>query len=134
MVALRVGLVSTAGVLAHAASAGLRGVLRFRLRLAPIIKLVDEEAQNRRHADEFRLAIIEGHFKAFDLWTEFTSLFLASPDERSAVEALQRPPFAFTKDVAGYLLSLRMGRATEAGRAELENEAAELRRKITEGD
>ncbi|MEO6627723.1 MAG: DNA gyrase subunit A [Aquihabitans sp.] len=83
------------------------------------------KAQDRAH-------IVEGLIKALDLIDEIIATIRASDDKASARTALQAAPFEFSEVQAEYVLDMQLHRLSRLGRAQLEEEMAELRRRITE--
>jgi DNA gyrase subunit A len=88
---------------------------------------------------EFRLAkardrahIVEGLLKALDLIEQIIATIRASADKASARDALQAATFEFSEVQAEYILEMQLHRLTRLGRSQLEEEMAELRRRIEE--
>ncbi len=84
-----------------------------------------KKAQDRAH-------IVEGLLKALDLIDEIIATIRASEDKAAAREALQATPFEFSETQAEYILDMQLHRLTRLGRAQLEEEMEELRRRIAE--
>lgn len=89
------------------------------------------ERERRREADEARLAIVEAQLRAFGSWAEFMDLIFRSTDRHAAIRRLQESPFEFSEVAASYVVDLPVCRSTELGRRALEEEAIELRQRLS---
>lgn len=92
---------------------------------------MDDGQEARREADRIRLTIVEGQLHVFGTWAEFTELMLQSKDRHAAIRRLQEPPFTFSELVASYLVDIPVYRSTEVARRALEDEATQLRQRIS---
>lgn len=100
---------------------------------------VDHQIVVIRRRSEFRLAkararahIVEGLVKALDLIDQIIALIRASADRPAARAGLMAEPFEFSEIQANHILDMPLGRLTRLGRAELEEEMAQLRETIAE--
>lgn len=91
----------------------------------------NHERERQRAADEARLAIVEAQLRALGSWAEFMALIFGSRDRVAAIRRLQESPFLFPEVVASYLVDLPVHRSTEMGRRALEEEATELRQRLS---
>ncbi len=92
-----------------------------------------------RRRSEFRLDkarkrahIVEGLLKALDMIDAIIAAIRASADKPEARDALMATPFEFSEIQAEYILDMQLSRLTRLGRANLEEEMADLRRTIDE--
>ena len=79
-----------------------------------------------------RAHIVEGLLKALDLIDEIITLIRGSEDRSAARDGLMAKPFEFSEIQANHILDMPLGRLTRLGRADLENEMADLNQRITE--
>ncbi len=84
-----------------------------------------EEARKRAH-------IVEGLIKALDLIDQIIAAIRAAEDRPAAKEALMGAPFEFSEIQADHILDMQLSRLTRLGRANLEEEMAELRATMAE--
>jgi DNA gyrase subunit A len=92
-----------------------------------------------RRRTEFRLDkarrrahIVEGLIKALDMIDAIIVMIRASDDRPAAAAGLMAPPFEFSEEQAAHILDMTLARLTRLGRANLEEELAELRRTMAE--
>ena len=104
-----------------------------------LVAYVDHQIVVIRRRSEFRLAkararahIVEGLIKALDLIDQIIALIRASADRPAARAGLMAEPFEFSEIQANHILDMPLGRLTRLGRAELEEEMAQLRETIAE--
>ena len=100
---------------------------------------IDHQVEVIRRRTEFRLKkaqdrahIVEGLLKALDMIDAIIATIRASDDKPAARTALMAAPFEFSEVQAEHILDMPLSRLTRLGRANLEEELAELRRTITE--
>ena len=84
-----------------------------------------KKARDRAH-------IVEGLIKALDLIDAIIAAIRASDDRQAAIAALQAAPFEFSDVQATHIVDMRLSQLTRLGRANLEEELAELRQTIAE--
>jgi DNA gyrase subunit A len=84
-----------------------------------------KKARDRAH-------IVEGLIKALDMIDAIITAIRASEDRQAAIGALQAEPFIFTDVQATHIVDMRLSQLTRLGRANLEEELAELRQTIAE--
>ena len=96
------------------------------------IDVVTRRSEFRLDKAQRRLHIVEGLIKALDMIDEIIAAIRASDDRAAARAALSVAPFEFSEEQANHILDMALGRLTRLGREELDDEAAELRRTITE--
>ena len=96
-----------------------------------------QEVVTRR--SEYRLArarkrahIVEGLLRALDMIDALIATIRASADRSAARAALMEEPFSFSEEQATHILDMQLGRLTRLGRAELDEEMAQLRETIAE--
>ena len=104
-----------------------------------LVAYIDHQVEVIRRRSEFRLRkardrahIVEGLIKALDLIDEIIAAIRASEDKPAAREALMGEPFDFSEVQAEHILDMQLSRLTRLGRANLEEELAELRETIAE--
>jgi DNA gyrase subunit A len=104
-----------------------------------LVAYTQHQAEVIRRRSEFRLEksrnrahIIEGLLKALDLIDEIIATIRASDDTAAAREALMVAPFEFSEVQAQYILDMALKSLTRLGRAQLEEEFAELQATIAE--
>ena len=104
-----------------------------------LVAYIDHQVEVIRRRSEFRLRkardrahIVEGLIKALDLIDEIIAAIRASEDKPAAREALMGEPFEFSEVQAEHILDMQLSRLTRLGRANLEEELAELRETIAE--
>ena len=104
-----------------------------------LVAYIDHQVEVIRRRSEFRLRkardrahIVEGLIKALDLIDEIIAAIRASEDKPAAREALMGEPFEFSETQAEHILDMQLSRLTRLGRANLEEELAELRETIAE--
>ncbi|MCU0267059.1 MAG: DNA gyrase subunit A [Acidimicrobiales bacterium] len=100
---------------------------------------IDHQVEVIRRRSEYRLAqararahIVEGLLKALDLIDEIIATIRASEDKAAARDALMAAPFEFSEIQANHILDMQLSRLTRLGRAQLEEEMAQLRETIAE--
>ena len=96
------------------------------------VEVITRRSEFRLKKARDRAHIVEGLIKALDLIDEIIATIRASADKAAAREALQGSPFEFTEIQAEYILDMQLHRLTRLGRAQLEEEMEELRRRIAE--
>ena len=84
-----------------------------------------DEARKRAH-------IVEGLIKALDLIDQIIAAIRAAEDRPAAKTALMAAPFEFSEIQADHILDMQLSRLTRLGRANLEEELAELRATMAE--
>ena len=96
------------------------------------VEVITRRTEFRLKKARDRAHIVEGLLKALDLIDEIIATIRASADKADAREKLQGKPFEFTEVQAEYILDMQLHRLTRLGRAQLEEEMEELRRRIAE--
>ncbi|MBX3314614.1 MAG: DNA gyrase subunit A [Actinobacteria bacterium] len=96
------------------------------------VDVITRRSEYRLRKARDRAHIVEGLLKALDLIEEIIATIRASEDKDSARTALQAAPFEFSEVQAEYILDMQLHRLTRLGRAQLEEEMEELRRRIAE--
>lgn len=96
------------------------------------IEVVTRRSQFRLDAATHRLHIVEGLIRCLDLIDEIIAAIRASEDRGVAREALMSDPFEFSEVQANHILDMQLARLTRLGRADLEQEAAQLQMNIAE--
>jgi DNA gyrase subunit A len=110
------------------------------LNLAQVlVAYVEHQREVVRRRTEFRLDkrrkrahIVEGLIKALDMIDAIIALIRGSEDRAEATAGLLAAPFEFSEEQAAHILDMTLVRLTRLGRANLEEELAELRQAITE--
>ncbi|MGH1489382.1 MAG: hypothetical protein ACRBK7_08330 [Acidimicrobiales bacterium] len=87
------------------------------------------DSEDRQRA-ESRLEIVAGLLAALDSWPDVSQVVWQSADRRAAHAAL-RQRFDWPEHVTHYLLDMPLGRIHTLARADLAEEAAELRRLLS---
>ena len=87
------------------------------------------DSEDRQRA-EGRLEIVEGLLAALGSWPEMSQVVWQSADRATAYAAL-RERFNWPEHVTHYLLDMPLGRIHTLARADLAEEAAELRRLLS---
>ncbi len=100
---------------------------------------IDHQVNVIRRRSEFRLAkakarehIVEGLIKALDMIDAIIALIRGSENTPAAREGLMGEGFEFSEIQANHILDMQLSRLTRLGRANLEEELAELRQTIGE--
>ncbi len=104
------------------------------------IEVVTRRSEYRLDQAQKRLHIVEGLLNALDLIDEIIATIRASEDRGAAREALMAgvapagggDAVAFSEVQANHILDMQLGRLTRLGRADLEEEAGQLRETIGE--
>ncbi len=96
------------------------------------VDVITRRSEFRLRKAQERAHIVEGLIKALDMIDEIIAAIRASADRPAAMAALMADPFGFTETQAEHILDMRLSRLTQLGRTELEEERAELRRRIAE--
>jgi DNA gyrase subunit A len=96
------------------------------------VEVITRRSQFRLDEANRRAHIVEGLLKALDLIDQIIAAIRASEDRPAAKEALLAEPFEFTEIQADHILDMTLARLTRLGRANLEEEMAELRATIAE--
>ena len=104
-----------------------------------LVAYIDHQIEVITRRSRFRLQkaldrahIVEGLIKALDLIDEIIAAIRASADKAAARDALMGEPFEFSEVQAEHILDMQLSRLTRLGRANLEEEMAELRATIAE--
>jgi DNA gyrase subunit A len=104
-----------------------------------LLAYIDHQVEVIRRRTQFRLDkararahIVEGLIKALDLIDEIIAAIRASADKPAARVALMGEPFEFSEIQAEHILDMQLSRLTRLGRAQLEEEMAQLRATIAE--
>jgi DNA gyrase subunit A len=90
------------------------------------VVVVTRRTQFRLQKAEDRLHIVEGLVKALDMIDAIVKAIRASKDRAAARTALMAKRFGFSEIQANHILDMPLGRLTQLGREELENERKEL--------
>jgi DNA gyrase subunit A len=90
------------------------------------VEVVTRRSQFRLKRARDRAHIIEGLLRAIDMLDEVIATIRASEDRADARTNLMAEPFSFSEDQANHILDMTLGRLTRLGRAELDQEMAEL--------
>lgn len=85
-----------------------------------------------REKAQARLIIVEGLLAALDAWPAITATIWAARD-RTAAHAALRVDHGIPEMVAQYVLDMPLGRTTELARADMSDEAAQLRAIVAGG-
>ncbi len=96
------------------------------------IEVLTRRSQYRLQRAQDRAHIVEGLLKAIDMLDAVIATIRASDDRSEARTHLMAEPFSFSEEQATHILDMTLGRLTRLGRAELEEEMAELRATIAE--
>jgi DNA gyrase subunit A len=96
------------------------------------IEVITRRSEFRLRKARDRAHIVEGLIKALDLIDEIIVAIRASEDKPAARQALMAEPFEFSEVQAEHILDMQLSRLTRLGRANLEEELAELRATIAE--
>ncbi|CAN5858824.1 DNA gyrase subunit A [soil metagenome] len=96
------------------------------------VEVITRRTEYRLRKAQDRAHIVEGLLKALEVIDEIIATIRASEDKAAAREALQAAPFEFSETQAEYILDMQLHRLTRLGRAQLEEEMEELRRRIAE--
>ncbi len=96
------------------------------------VEVITRRSRHRLEKARARAHIVEGLLKALDAIDEIIATIRASADRAAARQALMAEPFEFTEVQATHILDMTLGRLTRLGRAELEDEMAQLRETIAE--
>ncbi|HEY1652820.1 MAG TPA: DNA gyrase subunit A [Acidimicrobiales bacterium] len=100
--------------------------------IAHQIEVITRRSQFRLDKARNRAHIVEGLLRAIDMLDAVIATIRGSDDRPAARTALMAEPFSFTEVQATHILDMTLGRLTRLGRAELEEEMAELRATIAE--
>jgi len=90
------------------------------------VEVVTRRSQFRLKRARDRAHIVEGLLRAIDMLDEVIATIRASEDRADARTNLMAEPFSFSEDQANHILDMTLGRLTRLGRAELDQEMAEL--------
>jgi DNA gyrase subunit A len=96
------------------------------------VEVITRRSEFRLRKARARAHIVEGLLKALDMIDEIIATIRASDDKAAAMTALMAKPFEFSEEQAEHILSMQLVRLTRLGRANLEEEMAELRTTIAE--
>ncbi len=104
-----------------------------------LVAYIDHQKEVVRRRSQYRLDkanerahIVEGLLKALDMIDAIIAAIRASDDKPAAREALMAEPFEFSEEQAEHILDMTLSRLTRLGRAQLEEEMAQLRQTIAE--
>jgi DNA gyrase subunit A len=103
-----------------------------RAYVAHQVEVVTRRSEYRLRKARARAHIVEGLLKALDMLDEVIATIRASADRGEARANLMAAPFEFSEEQATHILDMTLGRLTRLGRAELEEEMAQLRETIAE--
>jgi DNA gyrase subunit A len=90
------------------------------------VDVITRRSQYRLDEARKRAHIVEGLLKALDLIDQIITTIRASDDRAAAKDALMAAPFEFSEVQADHILDMTLARLTRLGRANLEEEMAEL--------
>jgi DNA gyrase subunit A len=90
------------------------------------VEVVTRRSRFRLKRARDRAHIVEGLLRAIDMLDEVIATIRASEDRADARTNLMAEPFSFSEDQANHILDMTLGRLTRLGRAELDQEMAEL--------
>jgi len=90
------------------------------------VEVVTRRSRFRLKRARDRAHIVEGLLRAIDMLDEVIAMIRASEDRADARTNLMAEPFSFSEDQANHILDMTLGRLTRLGRAELDQEMAEL--------
>ncbi|HUY31062.1 MAG TPA: DNA gyrase subunit A [Acidimicrobiales bacterium] len=96
------------------------------------VEVVTRRSQFRLDRARKRAHIVEGLLRALDMLDAIIAAIRASADRGAARAALMDAPFDFSEEQATHILDMQLGRLTRLGRAELEEEMAQLRETMAE--
>jgi DNA gyrase subunit A len=96
------------------------------------VEVVTRRSRFRLKRARDRAHIVEGLLRAIDMLDEVIATIRASEDRADARTNLMAVPFSFSEDQANHILDMTLGRLTRLGRAELDQEMAELTATIAE--
>jgi DNA gyrase subunit A len=96
------------------------------------IEVITRRSEFRLRKARSRAHIVEGLIRALDMIDAIIAAIRASDDRQAAIAALQGEPFAFSDVQATHIVDMRLAALTRLGRANLEEELAELRQTIAE--
>ncbi len=95
-------------------------------------EVVTRRSEYRLDRARKRAHIVEGLLRALDMIDALIATIRASADRSAARAALMEEPFSFSEEQATHILDMQLGRLTRLGRAELDEEMAQLRETIAE--
>jgi DNA gyrase subunit A len=98
--------------------------------IAHQIEVVTRRSEYRLRKARARAHIVEGLLKALDMLDQVIATIRGSADRGEARTNLMAVPFEFSEEQATHILDMTLGRLTRLGRAELEEEMAQLRETI----
>ncbi len=90
------------------------------------VEVVTRRSRFRLKRARDRAHIVEGLLRAIDMLDEVIATIRASEDRADARTNLMAEPFSFSEDQANHILDMTLGRLTRLGRAEFDQEMAEL--------
>jgi DNA gyrase subunit A len=96
------------------------------------VEVLTRRSEFRLRKARDRAHIVEGLIKALDLIDQIIATIRGSEDRAGAKAALLAEPFEFSDVQAEHILDMQLSRLTRLGRANLEEELAELRATIVE--
>jgi DNA gyrase subunit A len=103
-----------------------------RAYVAHQLEVVTRRSQFRLRKARDRAHIVEGLLRAIDMLDAVIAAIRASEDRADARANLIAEPFLFSEDQANHILDMTLGRLTRLGRAELDDEMAQLAATIRE--
>ena len=96
------------------------------------VEVITRRSQYRLDEARKRAHIVEGLLKALDLIDEIITAIRAAQDRPAAKVSLMAEPFEFSDVQAEHILDMTLARLTRLGRANLEEEMAELQTTMAE--
>jgi DNA gyrase subunit A len=96
------------------------------------IDVITRRSEYRLRKAQARAHIVEGLIKALDMIDAIIAAIRASDDKAAARAVLQAEPFEFSETQAEHILDMTLSRLTRLGRADLDEEMAQLRETIAE--
>jgi DNA gyrase subunit A len=96
------------------------------------VDVITRRSEYRLDKARKRAHLVEGLLKALDMIDQIIATIRASDDKAAALAALMAAPFEFSEEQGEHILSMQLVRLTRLGRANLEEEMAELFRTIAE--
>jgi DNA gyrase subunit A len=103
-----------------------------RAYVAHQLEVVTRRSQFRLRKARDRAHIVEGLLRAIGMLDAVIAAIRASEDRADARANLMAEPFSFSEDQANHILDMTLGRLTRLGRAELDDEMAQLTTTIRE--
>ncbi len=91
--------------------------------------LVEDDPDWIRERLQERLHIVDGVLKAFESWDELPAVVWSAANRVDARRGLM-DRFGFDEQIAQYVMDMPIARTTESSRADLAEEAANLRAEL----